>query len=48
MLFPLMIGVAIGIALERHYLADMKEEECKDKPKKKEKDEKKDDSNESE
>lgn len=45
MLFPLMIGVAIGISLERHYLSD-KKEECKDKQKRKEKDEKKDDSKE--
>ena len=42
MLFPLMIGVAAGIALERHYLSDKKEEERKGN-KKKEKDNKEND-----
>lgn len=46
MLFPLMIGVAVGVALERYYLAEKKEEVSKDK-KKKEKGEEKEDGKES-
>ena len=42
MLFPLMIGVALGVTLERHYLSD-KKEECKDKKKKDENGTEKDD-----
>ena len=34
MLFPLMIGVAVGVALERYYLAE-ENAECKAKEKKK-------------
>lgn len=36
MLFPLLIGVAAGVALEKYVLADG-EEECKDKKKKRDK-----------
>ena len=36
MLFPLLIGVAAGVALERYYLSDEADEGCKEKEKVKE------------
>ena len=33
MLFPLLIGVAAGVALERYYLSDEADEGCKEKEK---------------
>ena len=45
MLFPLLIGVAAGVALGKYVLADEKEE-CKDKKKKKDDPGEKDDGEE--
>ena len=36
MLFPLLIGVAAGVALERYYLSDEADKGCKEKEKVKE------------
>lgn len=36
MLFPLLIGVAAGVALERYYLSDEADKDCKEKEKVKE------------